>query len=288
MHYLSSLWLILPFLLTTYPLSQLMAKQTSSTTYSLPTCEQANALYDTFIAMYEEYGHEEYMIDEEITQANHVLQAAYFAQIVGAPEELVIGLLLHDIGQIAREEWVGQAEFLHGNHDDFGAEWLRERAFPPTLCDWVAGHAIAKLLLCEEEPSYYEDLSRASKASYWIQREKYSHPPHDVKMEWLSHHPLRELFKSCRRCDDLAKIGSWSAKAPREGYLELPSFESYRAMWVRVLRGEGAPASSAGWEKNLLQLQAAVRRDRPAGEELICTLPGNELLRRVQPAASGG
>ena len=76
--------------------------------------------FDEMKRLYDLYGGNFYMIDEPITQQLHVLQAAYLADFAGAPEEVVIALLLHDIGQLAQEDQVGNLAVLHYAYDDYG------------------------------------------------------------------------------------------------------------------------------------------------------------------------
>lgn len=74
--------------------------------------------FDDFVALYDKFGNDKYMIEEDITQRAQVLQAAYIAQLAGAPEDIIIGLLFHDIGQLVEQDHVGDTAYLRQhNHD---------------------------------------------------------------------------------------------------------------------------------------------------------------------------
>lgn len=214
-----------------------------------------DTLFYQIKSLFEQYGNKKYMICEEVTQCSHVLQAALIAKMAGAPEDVVIGLLVHDIGQIACEDHVGDVDYLHAKHDEMGAEWLERHGFPSFVCDLVRFHTIVKVVLCMEEPAYFENLSDASKASYFIQRDKYLNEEGLVTLTALLNHPRFTDLKLARKCDEMAKIIGLSERAG-EGEILLPSFESYFEMGRRVLNGTG----SKGGENWREQIQSSYQR----------------------------
>lgn len=220
----------------------------------------ANTPFDDFTAAYTEYGGGKYMINEEIVQSAHVLQAAYLAQLCGAPEDVTIGLLFHDVGQVIDPSNVGNIPHLHALHDEIGARWLRENGFPSDVADWVGFHTIAKVVLCMEDPSYYDHLSLASKESYLIQRDKYFNEEGQRTLCAFNQHPRRADFLRQRKCDDMAKIIDFD----RVGILE-----DYREMTVRVLDGRAAGAVFVDWRERIDALHAMMCQDRSAFEEMI-------------------
>lgn len=215
----------------------------------------ASDVFDRLTEAYAEFGDERYMIDEEITQASHVLQAAYFAKTAGAPEEVVVGLLFHDIGQIAEQEHVGEVAYLHKNHAEMGELWLKRHEFPSFVSDWVARHTIAKLVHCIDNPDYYEKLSKASKDSYHYQKEKYS----DEVLARFRAHPNAADFLAMRLCDDMAKVVGF----------EPPGFFSYEGMIKSVLSGSRTPASNPHWRSTLRRYYSAMVENREAFEERV-------------------
>ena len=132
------------------------------------------ANFSEITELYEKYGNEKYMIGEEITQKEHALQAAEIAKNCGAPAHIIIGLLLHDIGQMVGLERGYTKQELHHCHDDIGAQWLKERGFPTAITDVCQYHTLAKVIICDRDKQYLDQLSSASKESYFIQKKKFS------------------------------------------------------------------------------------------------------------------
>ncbi len=235
--------------------------------------------FDQMLEAYEKYGGDKYMIDEEIVQGSHVLQAAYLAKLAGAPEDVVVGLLFHDIGQVIDPAKVGQVEYLHASHDDVGGRWLKQNGFPQDVVDFVRLHTLAKVVLCMEDPSYYTHLSKASQISYEIQKRKYLEEEEGRKtLHVFNSHPRREDFLRQRKCDDMAKIAGFTVKSNQSSEdtvfnVVLPSFESYRAMTHRVIHGEGRPAKDDHWRENVDILHAFMCRDRAGFEAAIRSVP---------------
>lgn len=201
--------------------------------------------FEEMLDLYGKYGQGKYMIQEEITQENHVREAAYFATVAGAPEEVIIGLLFHDIGQLAVKEFVGKLEILHPHHAEIGEKWLRERGFPDYVCEWVRNHALAKIVLCLMHPEYYKKLSRASQISYHYQKAKYEEVLHSGRLDEFLEHPRKEDFLAARKLDDLAKVIG----------LETPELETYREMTGRVLQGKGKPATNDAWREAIEEMR---------------------------------
>lgn len=216
--------------------------------------------FDQMISAYEKYGGDKYMIDEEIVQSSHVLQAAYIAAYAGAPEDVIVGLLFHDIGQIIDAAKVGDVNYLHAAHDEVGGAWLKSQGFPQDVVDWVRFHTIAKMVLCQEDPYYYEHLSLASQQSLEIQKEKYLNEDNQKTLTEFNNHPRRADYLRQRKCDDMAKITDFA---------DLPSFENYRAMTLSVLKGNGKPAKNPEWREVIDALHTYMCEDRKAFENLM-------------------
>jgi predicted HD phosphohydrolase len=208
-----------------------------------------DALFMTIKSMFNQYGNKQYMICEEVTQIAHALQAALIAYIVGAPEDVIIGLLLHDIGQIACVEHIGDVDYLHAQHDKIGADFLQQNGFPSFVSDLVRFHTVAKVILCAEDPVYFENLSTASQVSYLIQRDKYLSEEGQVTLHALLNHPRIIDLKVARKCDDMAKIIGLSEHV-HKGEILLPLFDSYGAMMDRVLNSKGGLGND-GWREKI-------------------------------------
>jgi gamma-butyrobetaine dioxygenase len=99
---------------------------------------------------------------ERVTMTEHGLQAAHFARVQGASDQLVIAALLHDVGHLledvpeAIEDWVSDAR-----HEEVGARWLAQR-FGAEIAEPVRLHVPAKRYLCAVDPDYFARLSVAS------------------------------------------------------------------------------------------------------------------------------
>ena len=90
----------------------------------------------------------------------------------------------------------------------------------------VRYHDLAKIVLCDEDFSYYSNLSQASKDSYYIQLDKYAKDREGVR--YFLSHPNKNLFLIARMYDDKAKI-----KDLKMSYMN--KFEDYREMFNCVL-----------------------------------------------------
>jgi len=183
---------------------------------------------DTIEKLYKKYGNEYYLLDEKITQEAHALQAAFIAHKAGAPEDVVIALLFHDIGQITSLNLVGHTHELHEKHDDIGAEWLKIRNFPSFVRDFARYHTMVKVLLCEQDETYFSHLSKASQDSYLIQKRKLDEPAYAKNKSYLLNHPRLNDLKYARYIDDLAKISDIFSE-------DLPGFGFYQKMLNRVI-----------------------------------------------------
>lgn len=211
-------------------------------------------------SLYELYGNDKYMINEEITQRSHCLQAALIAKLAGAPEDVIIGLLLHDIGQLASKDHLGDLNYLHAKHDEIGSAWLIKNGIPDFVCDFAHFHTIAKVVLCMENTHYFNALSLASKESYVIQRNKYLNEPNQLTLQALLQHPRNEDIKHARRCDDMAKILGLNEKAPNAEQ-PLPSFEAYEEMFLRVCEHKGL-AGKPDWKETIADLYDLMVQNR--------------------------
>lgn len=206
-------------------------------------------VYNRLISLYQKYGSNKYMINEPITQSMHVLEAAYIAKICGAPNWVVISMLVHDIGQLlGLEEQDSKVEkdinYLHANHNQLGADWLKSNGFPDTICDWVKYHTMVKILWCEEDKNYYGNLSQASKDSYHIQKEKYLGT---YEYQKLLKHPYLEDFKNMRLIDDMSKI-------PLNKNFKYFDFKIYYSCMQKVLSQNYYCQKNSDWHINIMNL----------------------------------
>jgi predicted HD phosphohydrolase len=185
-------------------------------------------LFEEIKNLYTTYGNNQYMLAEPITQQDHALQAAYLAKTSKAPDEIVLALLLHDIGQLTNASYIGQTTHLHTSHDEEGFEWLKEHGFSEFVCEFARFHTLAKIILCELNPGYYDTLSKASQESYHLQKAKFLQPEYQSLVHQFLSHPRLEEFLFARRCDDGAKI--------QDKNFSFPDFSSYKYLFIDKLK----------------------------------------------------
>lgn len=248
----------------------------------IPSLFSEKTPFEELVEVYGEYGGEKYMIQEEITQRAHVLQAAYIAHAAGAPDDFVIALLFHDIGQVAIEQYVGQVDYLHENHDEIGGDWMSVRGFPSHVCDFVRYHTLAKVVLCSMDPTYYDRLSTASKISYKIQKEKFG----EEALAAFINHPYAKEFMASRRCDDMSKIvgfntnkdGGNISRADRP----LPDISTYAESVARVLEGEGSQPKHEDWIERIEVMYSFMAANREAFEDLLRTSEQEDVYQQIR------
>jgi 2-amino-1-hydroxyethylphosphonate dioxygenase (glycine-forming) len=177
--------------------------------------------------LYQQYGSEEYA-GEDVSQLEHMAQAAQIATQQGFDEEFVLAAFLHDIGHICVS---AQAAGSMGNygiaeHEKAGAGFLQRRGFSGRIIALVGSHVAAKRYLTFRYPEYYEQLSEASKQTLQYQGGQMS----DDEAMLFEHDPLFEEFIEMRRIDELAK----------ETNKPLPPMEHFREMMIRHLEQQAA------------------------------------------------
>lgn len=207
--------------------------------------------FEEFINLQEKFGNDKYMIGEGITQKEHALQAAYIAYTNKAPKDVVVGLLFHDVGQLAAREYKELqnkdeeliAKYLHEKHDILGSEWLERRGFSKMVQDISGYHTIAKIYLCDNDSSYYDSLSTAAKNSLAIQKINYNNTKFIQKL--IKHPRFFELLAS-RICDDRAKNKD----------VTVPGFEFYRDMVEEDLNSENIVCEeNILWVENIFKFK---------------------------------
>ena len=139
---------------------------------------------------------------EAVTQLEHALQTAYFAQREGATPALIAAALMHDVGHLlhalpddAPDRGVDDA------HEALAAAWLARR-FAPAVAAPVALHVAAKRYLCAVDPAYVQQLSVPSIQSLRLQ----GGPMSAGEIQWFESRPHFADAVRLRRWDDAAKV----------------------------------------------------------------------------------
>jgi len=222
------------------------------------TAEQAEKITDEIMDLYKGYGGNEYA-GEKVTQLEHMAQAAQLAEEQGFDEEVILAAFLHDIGHISEAakdgailpapgatpssgatptpsatplsgvaaESNGHADlrrmgaFGVKDHEELGAEFLREKGFSKKIARLVESHVEAKRYLTAKDPAYYAELSEASKKTLEYQ----GGPMTQEEAAAFEQYPLFSLIIQMRKWDEQAKI----EQKP------LPDLQHYRRMILRHL-----------------------------------------------------
>lgn len=139
---------------------------------------------------------------EAVSQLEHALQSAMFAERESAPPELVVAALLHDVGHLLHDLPEDAADQgVDDQHETVALDWLSRR-FGPAVAEPVAMHVAAKRYLCAVDADYLARLSPASRQSLRVQGGP-------MTREEISSFEERPFFADAlrlRRWDDAAKV----------------------------------------------------------------------------------
>lgn len=139
---------------------------------------------------------------ECVTQLEHALQTAKFAEDEQAPPALIAAALLHDVGHLLHELPVDAPDAgIDDHHESAGCRYL-ESAFPETVTQPVRLHVPAKRFLCATDAEYLGLLSEPSVVSLNLQ----GGPMTLAEVEEFNRHPFAADAVRLRRWDDAAKV----------------------------------------------------------------------------------
>jgi phosphonate degradation associated HDIG domain protein len=141
---------------------------------------------------------------EAINQLEHALQCANLAEQAGETSDTIVACLLHDLGHLLAAERVNAIE--QDTHKDdlhqFIALPFLRGLFPDAVLEPIRMHVDAKRYLCWIEPTYWDDLSIASKRSLEQQGGVFD----EAQANTFISQPYAEEAVRLRRYDDLAKV----------------------------------------------------------------------------------
>jgi phosphonate degradation associated HDIG domain protein len=163
---------------------------------------------------------------EAVTQQEHALQAALFAERESASAALIVAALLHDVGHLLHslpDDAPDQG--IDDRHETLAARWLQRR-FGPEVVEPVRLHVAAKRYLCATEPTYLEQLSPPSALSLELQGGPMSAP----EVIGFAANPFCQSSVALRRWDDAAKVPNMTT----------PPLEYYAAYLDQVSRGDNS------------------------------------------------
>ena len=151
--------------------------------------------------LFAERGSAEYR-GEAVTQLEHALQAATFAERAGLPASGIAAALLHDIGHLLHGHGEDCAsEGIDDQHEDLGVRFLR-RGFGPAVTEPIRLHVAAKRYLTASRPDYLARLSPASLQSLELQ----GGPMTPTETRAFESEPFFAVAIQVREFDDSAKV----------------------------------------------------------------------------------
>jgi len=184
---------------------------------------------DDVIATYREFGDRHY--GENVTEIQHALQCATFAQQAGEQPVLVAACLLHDYGHLCHDLGENIADQgVDARHENIGANKLRH-LFVDEIVEAGRLHVAAKRYLCWKEPGYYAGLSESSRKSLHLQGGAMG----DTEAREFESLPHCDLAVRVRRYDDMGKLPDMTT----------PDFESFRPLLSGFLRADASSVSPA-------------------------------------------
>jgi len=150
--------------------------------------------------LFAEHGEEQYS-GEPVTQLEHALQTAYFAERDGADDQLITAALLHDLGHLLHD--LGDTPSLRGVDDvhQYRALPFLRGLFGDDVLNAIKLHVDAKRFLCAIQPEYHARLSDDSKRSLLLQGGIFS----DAAAADFIRQPGAERAVQLRLWDDAAK-----------------------------------------------------------------------------------
>lgn len=162
--------------------------------------------------------------DEDVTQYEHAVQTAYWAQAQNASDELTVSALLHDIGHLLVDEHSATVDFLDEDmyHEALAASYL-EGLFPKSILDPIRLHVPSKRYICTKQRAYHDTLSEASKRSFQVQGGFMS----DQEVEAFEKEPYYKEAVKLRKWDDLGK---------KQGF-KVPEIDTYNEKVKAVMLG---------------------------------------------------
>lgn len=139
---------------------------------------------------------------EAVSQLEHALQCAMFAEEDGESPELIAACLLHDLGHLVHH--LGDDPAVRGIDDrhEYRAVPVLETLFSDAVTTPIRLHVAAKRYLCAIDDTYWDTLSPASKLSLELQGGIFSKTMADAFIA----QPNAQSAVKLRRWDDLAKV----------------------------------------------------------------------------------
>lgn len=162
--------------------------------------DRKDAIVAEIFARFEARGHMAY--GEDVTELEHALQSATFAERDNQPPAMIVACLLHDFGHLCHD--LGETiadEGIDAHHEELGARALA-KWFPPAIVEPGRLHVAAKRYLCAVDPVYRAELSPASVQSLALQ----GGPMTEAECAEFEALPWFREAVTLRKYDDLGKV----------------------------------------------------------------------------------
>ena len=150
---------------------------------------------------------------EVVTQSQHALQAAYFAERESRSDTLIAASLLHDYGHVMVESEDSVDRGSDGRHELVGSRFL-EQYFVSEVTEPGKLHVAAKRYLCATENTYFDKLSPVSVRSLELQGGPFTEDQ-------------AKAFEKNRHYEDAVQVRRYDELA-KDPDLVTPDFEHYR------------------------------------------------------------
>ena len=168
-------------------------------------------IVDFILDLFARRGAEEYM-GESVSMSQHMEQTAACAVADGAPDELVIAALLHDIGHFVGDFPIDALENgINNLHEDAGAAFLKP-FFPASVTEPIRLHVAAKKYLCAIDQDYIKRLSDASIESLSVQ----GGPMTAAEVQDFESNPYHQAAVKARYYDDDGKVTGLTIKPVKD------------------------------------------------------------------------
>lgn len=139
---------------------------------------------------------------ERVSQLQHGLQCATFAEAAGESDALITACLLHDLGHLVHSFGEDAHERgLDDTHENLGAQFLSKN-FGPEVTEPIRLHVAAKRYLCLVDKSYWDALSPISKRTLELQGGVFS----EAEAHDFIEQPYATDAVKLRQWDDQAKL----------------------------------------------------------------------------------
>ena len=172
----------------------------------------------TCLDLYRDHGDADY-IGEEVSQLQHALQCAHHAsaQYPDYPE-VILGAFFHDVGHLIALDNGKTINMNFNNksmdglglekHEEIGGDFLDYMGFPKTVGNFARNHIVAKRYMITNDKSYYDNLSEASKQTFWKQGGNLD----EDQCYTFVDDPNHTIYLECRLWDDMAKAKKFEYK----------------------------------------------------------------------------